>query len=88
VRPIDETSLCPAARDYSRAYIHHLIRANEYLGAMLLTWVNTWFYQDLMLAMRSAIAEGRLTAFAEEHAERLVAIAPDDGNRPAGGPQV
>ncbi|MEO1710823.1 MAG: tRNA guanosine(34) transglycosylase Tgt [Pseudomonadota bacterium] len=88
VRPIDETSLCPAARNFSRAYIHHLIRANEYLGAMLLTWVNTWFYQDLMHAMRSAIAEGRLTAFAEEHAERLVAIAPDDGNRPTGGPQV
>jgi queuine tRNA-ribosyltransferase len=76
-RPIDETSACPAARDYSRAYLHHLIRSNEYLGAMLLSWVNTWFYQDLMAAMRLAIAEGRLTAFAEEHAEKLVAIAPD-----------
>ncbi|MEM1307736.1 MAG: tRNA guanosine(34) transglycosylase Tgt, partial [Pseudomonadota bacterium] len=77
-RPIDEASNCPAARDYSRAYLHHLIRSNEYLGAMLLSWVNTWFYQDLMAAMRVAIAEGRMTAFAEEHADRLVAIAPVD----------
>ncbi|MEO1720722.1 MAG: tRNA guanosine(34) transglycosylase Tgt [Pseudomonadota bacterium] len=74
--PIDETSDCPAARDYSRAYIHHLIRANEYLGSMLLTWVNTWFYQDLMSAMRSAITEGRMSAFVEAHLDRLNELAP------------
>ncbi|MEO0730870.1 MAG: tRNA guanosine(34) transglycosylase Tgt [Pseudomonadota bacterium] len=74
--PIDETSDCPAARDYSRAYIHHLIRANEYLGSMLLTWVNTWFYQDLMSAMRSAITEGRMRAFIEAHLDRLNELAP------------
>lgn len=62
-RPLDETSTCPAARDYSRAYLHHLIRSGEYLGAMLLSWVNTAFYQDLMAAMRLAIREGRFEAW-------------------------
>ena len=47
-RPIDETSSCPAARDYSRAYIHHLFRCEEMLGPMLLTWHNLQYYQDLM----------------------------------------
>jgi queuine tRNA-ribosyltransferase len=59
LRPLDETSSCPAARDYSRAYLHHLTRSGEYLGAMLLSWANTAFYQDLMAAMRLAIEEGR-----------------------------
>ena len=59
LRPLDETSACPAARDYSRAYLHHLVRSGEYLGAMLLSWANTAFYQDLMAAMRAAILEGR-----------------------------
>ena len=54
-RPLDETSNCPAARDYSRAYLHHLIRANESLGGMLLTWVNLDYYQDLMQGARDAI---------------------------------
>ena len=52
--PLDRRSKCPAASDYSRAYIHHLIRSGEYLGAMLLSWSNTWFYQELMQAMRDA----------------------------------
>ncbi|MGF1650575.1 MAG: tRNA guanosine(34) transglycosylase Tgt [Hyphomicrobiaceae bacterium] len=77
-RPIDAASSCPAARDYSRAYLHHLIRSNEYLGAMLLSWVNTWFYQDLMAAARKAIAEGRFADFAAEHQERLVTMAEAD----------
>ena len=59
-------SACPAARDYSRAYLHHLVKSGEYLGAMLLSWVNTAFYQELMAAMRAAIAEGRFAAWAEE----------------------
>jgi queuine tRNA-ribosyltransferase len=70
--PIDPSSSCPAARDYSRAYIHHLIKSGEYLGAMLLSWVNTAFYQDLMAAMRAAIDEGRFASWAEETKARMV----------------
>lgn len=69
--PIDELSTCPAARDYSRAYVHHLIRSEEYLGAMILTWINTSFYQELMAAMRSAIAEGRFEAWRADTKVRL-----------------
>ena len=69
--PLDEASTCPAARDYSRAYLHHLIRSGEYLGAMLLSWVNTAFYQELMAAMRSAIEDGRFDAWAEETKARI-----------------
>ncbi|MBX9926878.1 MAG: tRNA guanosine(34) transglycosylase Tgt [Hyphomicrobiaceae bacterium] len=57
--PIDEVSGCPAARDFTKAYVHHLIRSEEHLGAMILTWINTTFYQELMAAMRTAIGEGR-----------------------------
>jgi queuine tRNA-ribosyltransferase len=64
MRPIDETSSCPAARDYSRAYIHHLFRAGEFLGPMLLSWANTHFYQDLMAAIRLAIREGTFAELA------------------------
>lgn len=69
--PLDPDSSCTAARDYSRAYLHHLIRLGEYLGAMILSWVNTVFYQDLMAAMRGAIEEGRFAAWAEETKARL-----------------
>ncbi|HET6321249.1 MAG TPA: tRNA guanosine(34) transglycosylase Tgt [Hyphomicrobium sp.] len=69
--PLDPQSACPAARDYSRAYLHHLVRSGEYLGAMLLSWVNTTFYQELMAAMRAAIAEGRFSAWAEETLARI-----------------
>ncbi|MBP0580968.1 tRNA guanosine(34) transglycosylase Tgt [Labrys sp. LIt4] len=62
-RPLDEASSCPAARDYSRAYLHHLTKANEILGMMLLTWINLAYYQDLMAGMRAAIAEGRFADF-------------------------
>jgi queuine tRNA-ribosyltransferase len=57
-RPIDAAGACAAARDYSRAYIHHLIRAGEALGAMLLTWNNLAYYQVLMAEARAAIAGG------------------------------
>ena len=57
-RPIDEASDCPASRDYSRAYIHHLVKAGEALAAMLLTWNNLAYYQTLMGGARAAIAEG------------------------------
>ncbi|MGB3500148.1 MAG: tRNA guanosine(34) transglycosylase Tgt [Mesorhizobium sp.] len=58
-RPLDEESNCPAARDYSRAYLHHLVRSGEALGGMLLTWNNISYYQDLMRGIRDAIAAGR-----------------------------
>lgn len=71
--PIDALSGCPAARDYSRAYVHHLIRSGEYLGAMILSWINTTFYQELMAAMREAIAQGRFAAWAQETKARITA---------------
>jgi queuine tRNA-ribosyltransferase len=63
-RPLDEASTCPAARDYARAYLHHLVRANEMLGAMLLTAINLTYYQELMAGMRDAIRQGRFDDFA------------------------
>ncbi|MGE0855792.1 MAG: tRNA guanosine(34) transglycosylase Tgt [Hyphomicrobiaceae bacterium] len=69
--PLDRESSCPAARDYSRAYLHHLIRSGELLGAMLLSWSNTAFYQQLMAAMRLAIAEGRFESWAGATLNRL-----------------
>jgi queuine tRNA-ribosyltransferase len=69
--PLDPESSCPAARDYSRAYLHHLVRSGEYLGAMLLSWSNTAFYQQLMAAMRAAISAGRFGVWAEETKARL-----------------
>jgi queuine tRNA-ribosyltransferase len=65
-RPLDAESHCPAARDYSRAYLHHLAKSNEMLGAMLLSIVNLFYYQDLMAGMRVAIAEGRFADFRAE----------------------
>jgi queuine tRNA-ribosyltransferase len=59
-RPLDEESTCPATRDYSRAYLHHLVRSQEALGAMLLTWSNLAYYQSLMQDIRAAIEAGRL----------------------------
>lgn len=78
-RPLDPLSACPAARDFSRAYIHHLIRSGEYLGAMLLSFSNTWFYQELMQAMRDAITEGRFEAFRREWRDKLNQPEPKDG---------
>jgi queuine tRNA-ribosyltransferase len=69
-RPLDEESDCPAARDYSRAYLHHLFKANEALGAMLLSWNNLHYYQQLMAGMRGAIGQGLFAAFSEETEER------------------
>ncbi|KFB10168.1 tRNA guanosine(34) transglycosylase Tgt [Nitratireductor basaltis] len=65
-RPLDEESNCPASRDYSRAYLHHLVRSNEALGGMLLTWNNLAYYQSLMADIRSAIEQGRFTERAAE----------------------
>jgi queuine tRNA-ribosyltransferase len=74
--PLDPRSSCPAARDYSRAYLHHLVKSGEMLGSMLLSWVNTTFYQELMAAMRHAIAEGRFAAWREETLAGLAGTPP------------
>ena len=68
-RPLDETSDCPAARDYSRAYLHHLVKCGEALGGMLLTWNNLAYYQSLMAGMRGAIEAGRFADFRAETRE-------------------
>jgi queuine tRNA-ribosyltransferase len=66
-RPLDEESDCPAARDYSRAYLHHLVKSGEALGAMLLTWNNLAYYQRLMQDVREAIE-------VEKFADRMAKI--------------
>jgi len=63
-RPLDENSDCPAARDYSRAYLNHLVRSGEMLGAMLLSWNNIHYYQQLMQGIRDAIQAGTFAEFA------------------------
>ena len=62
-RPLDAESRCPAARDFSRAYLHHLFRAGEALGGTLLSVVNLYYYQDLMAGARAAIAAGRFADY-------------------------
>ena len=64
--PLDERCPCPACADYSRAYLHHLVKAGEMLGAMLLTEHNLTFYQQLMQGMRDAIVRGEFVTFANE----------------------
>jgi queuine tRNA-ribosyltransferase len=65
-RPLDEESDWPPARDYSRAYLHHLVKSGEMLGAMLLSWHNLAYYQRLMQDIRAAIAAGRFEDFRRE----------------------
>jgi queuine tRNA-ribosyltransferase len=62
-RPLDEESNWPATRDYSRAYLHHLVRSGETLGAMLLSEINIAYYQSLMQGIRAAIASGTFEDF-------------------------
>jgi queuine tRNA-ribosyltransferase len=62
-RPLDEESVHPAARTYSRAYLHHLTKANEMLGQVLLSTINIAYYQQLMAGMRAAIEEGHFPDF-------------------------
>ncbi|MBF0327040.1 MAG: tRNA guanosine(34) transglycosylase Tgt [Alphaproteobacteria bacterium] len=69
-RPLDQDCTCPACRNYSRAYLHHLIRAEEILGPMLLTWHNLHYYQEVMAGLRSAIKDGRVQEFAKNFAEQ------------------
>jgi queuine tRNA-ribosyltransferase len=67
--PLEPGCTCPACRDHSRAYLHHLIKAGEILGAMLLTWHNLHHYQALMAELREAIERGRLGVLAGRFAE-------------------
>ncbi|WP_299546151.1 tRNA guanosine(34) transglycosylase Tgt [uncultured Tateyamaria sp.] len=70
-RPLDEDCGCPACRGYSRAYLHHVFRAQEMISGMLLTWHNLHYYQELMQGMRDAIATGSFDTWqAEFHAMR------------------
>jgi queuine tRNA-ribosyltransferase len=62
--PLDTQCRCPACRDFSRAYLHHAVKSGEIIAAMLLTWHNLTFYQDLVGGLRAAIAQGTLPAFA------------------------
>jgi queuine tRNA-ribosyltransferase len=72
-RPIDERCKCPTCTSYSRAYIRHLIKANEILGPMLLTWHNLQYYQDLMDGLRKSIGERTLGTFIQSfHRDRLL----------------
>jgi queuine tRNA-ribosyltransferase len=68
--PLDEAVDCPASREFSRAYLHHLFKAGEYLGPMVLSWHNTAFFQALMQEIRAAIAEGRFDALRAELSAR------------------
>ena len=68
--PLEPGCPCPTCSGFERAYVHHLVRSGEILGAMLMTEHNLWFYQRLMQAMRNAIEEGRLGDFAAGFFER------------------
>ena len=68
--PIEPGCPCPACTTFERAYVHHLIKSGEILGAMLMTQHNLWFYQRLMMGLRVAIIDQRLQAFANEFLQR------------------
>jgi queuine tRNA-ribosyltransferase len=76
--PLEPGCTCPACRQFSRAYLHHLVKAGEILAAMLLTWHNLHFYQGLMAEARAAIAAGRLA----ELAARVAAAPASAPQRP------
>ena len=64
--PLDQAISCPASQNYSKAYVHHLIRSNELLGAMLLSWHNIAYFEDLMSRIRASIASGAFDSFVSE----------------------
>ncbi|HYA07234.1 MAG TPA: tRNA guanosine(34) transglycosylase Tgt [Xanthobacteraceae bacterium] len=72
-RPLDAESRCPAARDFSRAYLHHLFKAGEALGGTLLSVINLYYYQDLMAGARAAIAAGRYAGYVAQTREAWAA---------------
>jgi queuine tRNA-ribosyltransferase len=68
--PIEPGCPCPACSRFERAYVHHLVKSGEILGAMLMTQHNLWFYQRMMQSLRDAIQGQRLEAFASEFLQR------------------
>jgi len=72
-RPLDAESRCPAARDFSRAYLHHLFRSGETLGGTLLSLINLYYYQDLMAGARAAISAGRFADYVAETKKQWMA---------------
>jgi queuine tRNA-ribosyltransferase len=82
--PLDEACACPACTKFSRAYLHHTVKANEIIAAMLLTWHNLTYYQDLMQSLRDAIAGRRLAVVVEQIA---AAYSRDGGVGESNPPQ-
>lgn len=70
-QPVDAECTCPTCRHFSRAYLQHLDRCNEILGARLMTMHNLWFYQQMMQGLRGAIETGQLGSFADDFLRRL-----------------
>ena len=68
--PLDETIACPASSHYSKAYLHHLVKSEEILGQVLLSWHNIAFFQTLTQAMRDAISQGRFEQFRKDFKSR------------------
>ncbi|MEM7663465.1 MAG: tRNA guanosine(34) transglycosylase Tgt [Pseudomonadota bacterium] len=87
--PLEPALDCAASRDYSKAYLHHLIRAGETLGAMLLSWHNTVFFQTLMARMRAEISAGTFESFRAEHVQRWAGTksSPRQKSDPAWSPK-
>ena len=77
--PIEPGCPCPACTSFSRAYVHHLVKSGEILGAMLMTQHNLWFYQRLMLGLRSAIIDQRLAIYAKGFLERYLSAPAKAG---------
>ena len=70
-RPLDENCICPTCQNYSRAYLHHVFKAQEIISSMLLTWHNLHYYQELMQGLRDAIVAQNLKTFvAQFHSVR------------------
>ncbi|HEY5063782.1 MAG TPA: tRNA guanosine(34) transglycosylase Tgt [Xanthobacteraceae bacterium] len=79
-RPLDAESRCPAAREFSRAYLHHLFRSGEALGGTLLSLVNLYYYQDLVAAARTAIAASRYADYVAQTEQKWQ--AKDESSEP------
>jgi queuine tRNA-ribosyltransferase len=78
--PLDPACGCPACTRFSRAYLHHVVKAGEIIAAMLLTWHNLKFYQDLMQELRKAICESRIEALAARYMANQKPIRPTSGS--------
>src|SRR4051812_39658922 len=78
--PLDPKCGCPACTRFSRAYLHHVVKAGEIIAAMLLTWHNLKFYQDLMAELRQAISESRIEALAARYMANQKPIRPTSGS--------